>query len=72
MTNTPTYLLTIPQVAEQVGVHEKTVWKWLHDKKLAAVRFGARCTRIKQADLEALIARNTGLPANLNLQPQKN
>jgi excisionase family DNA binding protein len=58
----PTVLLTIAETAERLGIHQKTVFKWLRERRLGAVRFGTRCTRIRQADLEAFIASGVTAP----------
>jgi excisionase family DNA binding protein len=54
-----TVLLSTNQVAERLSVHQKTVFKWLAQGKLRAVRFGARCTRFRESDIEAFIATGT-------------
>lgn len=59
-----TLLVTVPQAAEQFSVHKKTIWKWIQQGHLHAVRFGKRCTRVKQSDIEALIASNTAITKN--------
>jgi excisionase family DNA binding protein len=41
-----TSLLTVPEVAEWVRVHRKTVYRWIHDGRLEALRFGPRTFRI--------------------------
>jgi excisionase family DNA binding protein len=51
-------LLTVDQVAEQLGVHVKTARRYVRDGRLKAVRIGKRY-RIAAADLAAL----TGQPA---------
>lgn len=40
------------QVAERYSVKVKTVWSWIRDKRLPAVRIG-KCYRIRREDLEA-------------------
>lgn len=42
------------QAAEHVGVHEKTIRRWVHSGKLAASRPGGRLLRIRRGDLEKL------------------
>jgi excisionase family DNA binding protein len=55
-------LLTVPEIAGEVGVTEETVWRWIRSGKLQAVRLGgASGYRIKRSRLEAFIAaRETG------------
>lgn len=40
------------EIAARYGVKIKTVWNWIHTKKLSAVRIG-KLYRITDADLEA-------------------
>jgi len=46
---------TIQYVAERLGVHERTVRRWIKDKKLAAHQFNA-LVRIEHGDLRAFLA----------------
>lgn len=46
-----TAYLTIPQVATHLQVHERTVWRWVNEKKLPCVRLSKRVTRISREDL---------------------
>ena len=45
-------LLTCSQVAERYGVKVITVWAWIREKKLPAIRIG-KGYRVKPEDLEA-------------------
>ena len=57
--------LTIPQVAEQIGVDAQTVRNWVHTGKLPATRWGpegAKIIRIDPADLEGLGPRPVAPP----------
>jgi excisionase family DNA binding protein len=49
-------LLTIKQAAEMLECSEAAVRKWLHQRRLPAVKVG-RLTRLRQVDLEALVAK---------------
>ena len=51
------YMLTLKEVAERVGVSERTVKRWLN-KGLKAFRRGT-VVRIRTTDLDAFIAANT-------------
>lgn len=44
--------LTCEQVAERYGVKVITVWAWIREKKLPAIRIG-KGYRVKLEDLEA-------------------
>ncbi len=45
-------LLTVDQVAKQVGVHPQTVRTWIKDGELRALRFGGRTGyKIERGDL---------------------
>jgi excisionase family DNA binding protein len=41
-------LLTVPEVAEWVRVHPKTVYRWIRQGKLEAIQFGPRTFRIPE------------------------
>ncbi len=43
-------LYTCEQVAERYSVPISTVWRWIRDKKLSAVKVG-RCYRVKETAL---------------------
>lgn len=51
--------LTVPEVAAEWGVSERTIWSLVAKKRLPAVRFG-RIVRIDRSDLEAFIRRAKG------------
>ena len=44
-------LYTCDQIAKRYGVKVATVWKWIRNKKLNAVRIG-RLYRIRAADVK--------------------
>jgi excisionase family DNA binding protein len=46
--------LTVPQVAERLGVSARSIWRWLDERELIAHRFG-RLVRISEADLQAFL-----------------
>ena len=48
-------LLTIPQVAELLGVSESTVWREIRRGSLKTVRIGHRLRRVLIAELHAYI-----------------
>jgi excisionase family DNA binding protein len=52
-------LLTIKQVAEATGFHDRTIRRRVYDGTLPAVRFGPRCLRIKREDVLNLLAPTT-------------
>ena len=54
-------LVGIPDAAEQLGIHVQTVRRWITDGILPARRFGPKRIKIRQADIDALIA-GTPLP----------
>ena len=47
-----TKLYTCEQVAERYGVKTLTVWDWIRNKKLAAIKIG-KSYRVTDADLTA-------------------
>lgn len=45
-------VLTYQQAAEYLGVHPRTVMRWVNSGKIPAFKFGSGTTRIKREDLE--------------------
>jgi excisionase family DNA binding protein len=45
---------TVPQIAELLGVSERSVWRWLDQRELTAHRFG-RLVRISEENLRAFL-----------------
>lgn len=54
MRPTDSKFLTIPQVAEELQVSERTVWRWIKDKELIVHRHG-RWTRVHCDELERFL-----------------
>jgi excisionase family DNA binding protein len=52
-------LLTVPQVAERLGVSTRKTWRLIAQGQLRAVRVGARGTRVLDGEVDTFIA---GLP----------
>jgi len=50
----PPIAYSVDDAARVVGVGPATVWKWLQEKQLPAIRIGRR-TIIKHDDLEAFV-----------------
>ena len=48
-------LLTIPVVAERLGISTRKTWQLISQGQLPAVHIGLRSTRIAEVDLEAFI-----------------
>ena len=47
--------LTVHQVAERVNVSARTVWAWIAEGRLQAIRLGRRTTRISEDALEEFL-----------------
>ncbi len=47
--------LTVEQVAQQLGVSDRTIRRMIANKQITAFRVGQRTWRIDQADLDAYI-----------------
>jgi excisionase family DNA binding protein len=50
---------TVQEVAEAMGVSDRTVRRWIADENLVAHRFG-RTVRIAESELKAFIGRHAG------------
>ncbi|MEZ6009747.1 MAG: helix-turn-helix domain-containing protein [Planctomycetota bacterium] len=48
-------LLSVPDVAEHLGVSVRTVRAWIAAGRLAVVRLGPRCVRIEPAEVRRLV-----------------
>lgn len=49
---------TVPQVAERIGVSERTVWRWVTSGGLPSVRLGTKLVRVLPHDLDAWLQHN--------------
>ena len=49
--------LSVQQAAERVGVHPKTVRRWIAAGHLTAYRVGPRLIRVNPDDLDAMVGR---------------
>ena len=49
-------LLTVPEVAAWARVHPKTVYRWIKDGRLNALRLGNRTYRITEPDVKQFLA----------------
>ncbi len=59
-------LLTIPVVAERLGISTRKTWQLISQGQLSAVHIGLRSTRIAEADLEAFIEKLRELAIHRN------
>lgn len=53
--------LSIEQVAEQLGMHVRTIRNWIQEGRLPATRVGRRY-RVDSADLDTLLGRSARAP----------
>jgi excisionase family DNA binding protein len=51
-------LLSPLEVAEQLGVSDQTVYNWIREKRIGALKMG-RLLRIRQSELERFVAANS-------------
>jgi excisionase family DNA binding protein len=49
-------LLSVSEAAQKLGVSPSTVWRWIDAQRLPALRIGVRKIRIRDTDVEAMIA----------------
>lgn len=45
----------VPEASERLAISERTLWAWIANGRLPAVRLG-RATRVRESDLRRLIA----------------
>ena len=48
-------MLTVKQVAEKLGVHKITVYRWIYQKRLKAIKISRNIVRIYEEDLERFL-----------------
>lgn len=47
--------LTVHQVASRLNVSARTVWGWIAEGKLAAIKMGKRTTRVRESSVSDFI-----------------
>lgn len=55
-------LLKVAEVAERLSVTDSTVYRWIDDGSLPAISVGPKSTRVRESDLEELLARSARTP----------
>ncbi|HXE93434.1 MAG TPA: helix-turn-helix domain-containing protein [Gaiellaceae bacterium] len=60
----PSALVSVREVADQLGVHPETIRRLIHDGRLDAVRVG-RVLRVHRAALDGFLARQRVKPTRL-------
>lgn len=48
-------LLTIPELAEYLGICPTTAYRWASQNRLKCIRLGRRCVRFRLSDVEDYI-----------------
>lgn len=61
-------LLTVPQVAKWAKVSSKTIYRWIQNQNIRALRLGNRTYRIPEEDIVNLL-KNQGLEYLLHESP---
>ena len=56
----PTIALTVHEAAERLRVSPRTVWAWISQGRLDAIKLGPRTTRIPERSLERFVRRCAG------------
>lgn len=52
-------LMTVPEVAEYLGLKESTIYNMISQGRLEVVKLGRRMVRVKRSYLEAITAAGT-------------
>ena len=55
--------MTPLEVAEQIGVSDQTIYNWIKEKRIGALKMGHRL-RIRQSELDRFIAANSTTAAD--------
>jgi len=63
MNEDPSALVSVREVADQLGVHPETIRRLIHDGRLDAVRVG-RVLRVHRAALDSFLARQRVKPTH--------
>ena len=53
-------LLTVEEAADWLAISKPTLWRIIRRREIPVVRIGQRAVRIRFADLEEYVDRNTG------------
>jgi excisionase family DNA binding protein len=64
MNEDPSALVSVREVADQLGVHPETIRRLIHDGRLDAVRVG-RVLRVHRAALDSFLARQRVKPTRV-------
>jgi excisionase family DNA binding protein len=48
-------LLTLSQTAERLGVSKVTLWRWIKDGKLAAIRLTQRTVYVRKEEVDRFL-----------------
>ena len=48
-------LLTVPELAERLGISPGTAYHWLSQGRLPCVRFSSRCVRFLEGDVQKML-----------------
>jgi excisionase family DNA binding protein len=63
-------LLTVRELAERLRVTPTCVYRWLAESRLPAVRFGKRCVRFRESDVQQLLDQLRSVDSERNTRLQ--
>jgi excisionase family DNA binding protein len=63
-------LLTVEQVADQLQVHPKSVYRLITNRRLGSIRLGSRSRRVSQQQLDEYLHSLT-VPARGGVSPRR-
>ncbi len=63
-------LLTVPQAAEYLQVHVKTLYKWINENRIPHYRIGGGGIRLKKVEIDEWIEKGSSPPPLAELLPR--
>ena len=62
-------LLTLDEVAKRLGISRVTLWRWVKDGKLSAVKLSQRTVYVRREELERFVRESEKAPGAASEKP---